>query len=210
MAAPSARSQLQHPEPMQGVHPSLLSLAASGLYLVVIAACILACLTAVQRRQQPWHGRNWALIAVLFAVLAFMRWAALEEVLRDFFRDLLKLESAYEGRRDTQRLLTTSVIGLSVALGVAWLAHMSRGVRGKRNIAVLVASASAAGLVCLLALRLISLHQIDAILYRGPIRLNWLLDVGASLAVLGAAFVYVRTVGRRSGAGRAPRDQQPR
>jgi hypothetical protein len=40
-------------------------------------------------------------------------------------------------------------------------------------------------------LRVISLHAIDALLY-GPIKLNWVIDLGTSLIVLSAAAYYTR------------------
>ena len=45
----------------------------------------------------------------------------------------------------------------------------------------------------LYALRLVSLHDVDKVLYSGGIlRPNWLLDIGLSLTVAGAAFAYRR------------------
>lgn len=48
-------------------------------------------------------------------------------------------------------------------------------------------------MMMLLGLRIVSLHQIDQLLY-GPKKLNWLVDIGASLLAMGAAVVYIRVV----------------
>jgi hypothetical protein len=51
-------------------------------------------------------------------------------------------------------------------------------------------------MVMLLGLRIVSLHQIDVLLY-GPAKLNWVIDIGASLTVLTAAGFYIRLVSHR-------------
>ena len=45
-------------------------------------------------------------------------------------------------------------------------------------------------------LRLISLSPVDALLY-GPIKLNWIVDLGLGLSVVVSALAYVRIVGSR-------------
>lgn len=57
-------------------------------------------------------------------------------------------------------------------------------------------SPSVVAMVMLLSLRIISMHQIDQLLY-GPIKLNWLIDIGASLLAMGAEAIYIRVVIRR-------------
>jgi hypothetical protein len=47
-----------------------------------------------------------------------------------------------------------------------------------------------------MALRIASLHMIDALLY-GPLKLNWVIDIGGSLVVLVAAIYYVQLVHTR-------------
>lgn len=187
---------------MFGAQPSMMSLAGAGVYLAVLAACLVAAGSARYFGQQPWHWRNWVLIAIVFAALAFVRVMALEDVIRDGLRDYFRSEAAYSNRRDFQRPLAAALVGASLFFACVWFFRVSRSVRGRRNIAVLVASASAAGLVCLLGIRLISLHHLDAILYSGPVRLNWLLDIGASVTVAGAAAFYMRTVARNPGIGK--------
>lgn len=188
---------------MFGAYPSTMSLAGAIIYLAVLAACLLAVGTSKRFHQQPWHGRYWAVIAVVFAMLALGRVLALEDVVRDALRDFFRSQDAYGSRRDFQRPLAIAMVCVCVLLASAFFFRIARSVRGRRNVAVLVAGASTAGLIGLLMLRLISLHQVDAILYSGPVRLNWLLDIGASVTVAGAAALYMRTVARN------PRTRKP-
>jgi hypothetical protein len=46
------------------------------------------------------------------------------------------------------------------------------------------------------ALRLASLHAVDALLY-SPVKLNWVIDLGASLVVMLSAIGYIRLVRAR-------------
>ena len=43
---------------------STLSLAASGAYALVIGACALAAMTALEKRQQAWHIRTWIMLQI--------------------------------------------------------------------------------------------------------------------------------------------------
>ncbi len=181
---------------MAAAVPSLLSLTATGLYLVVLAACVAAALAARKFRQPPGHWRIWAFVATGFLVLAVMRLVGFEEVLRESLRDLLRVEGAYDSRRAYQRPLAAGLlaaISAAVALG---LLRQWQLARGRRNIAAVVGLAGFATMMMVLGLRIVSLHQLDKLLY-GPLKLNWIMDLGASLAVLGAALMYIRYVAQR-------------
>ena len=51
-------------------------------------------------------------------------------------------------------------------------------------------------MIGLVALRLVSFHATDALLY-APLRLNWVLDIGLTLIVAGSAWAFIRTAGHR-------------
>jgi len=175
--------------------PSLPSLAAAGLYGVVVLLCLMAAVTAGRQRQQSWHKTAWLAIALLFAGLALLRLYGVEEALRDDLRSLLYADGVYEERRKYQRPIAATVLAL-LALGIfVWIAIGFRKVHGRRNAAILVALASAFAMVGLLALRLISLSPVDALLY-GPVKLNWIVDLGSALGVLASAGVYFAVVSR--------------
>lgn len=176
--------------------PSMLSLAAAVLYLLVSSSCILAATTAIRGRQMRWHGRNWALLAVLFVAFAALRIFGFEEVWREDWRIAMRFEGTYEERRSFQRPIVAALIAIGASLALWWVYRVARVIRGRRNIATMVATSCAAVMVFVLALRLVSLHPIDSLLY-GPIKLNWIMDVGSSLAVLGSALYYWRIVSAR-------------
>jgi hypothetical protein len=46
-------------------------------------------------------------------------------------------------------------------------------------------------MLLLLALRIVSLNAVDAVLF-GPLKVNWITDIGASVFVIAAALYYVR------------------
>lgn len=175
----------------------MLSLAAAALYCLVAFSCALAAGIALRHRQMPWHLRIWMILAVLFVVLAIFRVFAIEEILREYWRFELHLKGTYEERRDFQRPIVAAIIIVGATTAGWWIFRVARNIRGRRNIAITVAKVSGAAMAVLLALRLISLHAIDALLY-GPAKLNWIVDIGASLLVLGSALAYSRIVRSRS------------
>lgn len=181
---------------MASAAPSMLSLSAAGLYMIVLAVCLWAAANAGKYRQPPAHVRMWGGIALVFALLALARIAGLEEMLRETFRNELRAEGGYDQRRALQRPLAVAVI-LSMSALYAWvLLRQLRAASGRRNLALLAANFAVATMIMLLGLRIVSLHQIDTLLY-GPAKLNWVIDIGASLSVLAAAVLYTRYVTRR-------------
>lgn len=186
---------------MASASPSLFSLGAVGVYALVVLASLAAGGAAISQRQQNWHWRAWAMVGLLFAAFAMVRAFGLEEWLRDMLRAVLRNESVYDQRRTLQGPLTAAVIAAAFGLALLWLYRLVRTVRGRRNAAVFVGYGGALAMLALLTLRLISLHQIDAVLY-GPLKLNWFADLGASLVVLLAAGAYIWLVVRNPAARR--------
>lgn len=181
---------------MASVAPSTLDLIAAGLYLAILVACLLAALTAVRRGQPRAHARTWLLIGLVFALLAVMRLVSTEELLRDLLRAELRSGGAYLGRRAWQ---APAVVALSVAFSGLFLWGLRQryaAAHGRRNMALIAAYGAVGIMMFLMALRIVSLHQIDMLLY-GPLKFNWTIDIGASLVVLASAGVYVRAVWRR-------------
>ncbi|MCU0949217.1 MAG: hypothetical protein MUF47_13375 [Porphyrobacter sp.] len=180
--------------------PSIFSVSAAGLYGLVMLACVLATAIAARYRQPPHHARIWAVLAAVFLLLAVTRMTGFEEHLRSLLRDELRVVGSYNDRRSLQRPLAVAVIML-FSTAVGWsLVFRWRLARGQRDRAVLVALGAAVVMLALVMMRIVSLHQIDKLLY-GPLKLNWVTDLGTSAAVLGAALYYARLVRLRS-AGR--------
>lgn len=176
--------------------PSLLSLAAIVLYLLVAACLAFAAAAARRHRQQPWHVKSWLLLLAFFILLIIMRAFSVEDQLRDQWRGILAAAGEYQNRRHWQRMVLVVILVGAATVG-GWLAYRSfRKIRGRRNFAVATALAGALGMLFLMSLRWLSLHVIDGFLY-GPLKLNWIGDIGISLGTAAAAIYYARVVGGR-------------
>jgi len=176
--------------------PSLLSLSAASLYVLVVCACLVASGSGFRFRQQVWHVRVWLILAVLFALLAALRISNLEEIWRDELRIFLRADAVYDGRRNFQRPIAATIIAILAAATFFGAYRFVRVARGRRNIAAIAAAAGGLVMTGLLALRLISLSPVDALLF-GPLKLNWILDIGSSVLILGAAVYYTRLIRSR-------------
>lgn len=172
--------------------PSTLSLIAAGYYAIVLLMCLTAAFSAVSRRQIPSHWRNWAPLAGLFTILIVLRGFDLEAIARDALRQLLVATDAYDDRRSFQGVL---VLGIAILVGLAaffWFFRKVQVARGRRDLAALAAQAAGAALVALVALvalRTVSFSALDSLLF-GLLKLNWITDLGASTAIVGAAVYY--------------------
>ncbi len=173
--------------------PSMLSLMAACFYGAVAMSCLIALAHAIGRRQITWHALSWGAIAALFLVLIVMRFFALEELLRGELRLVLRVEGAYDDRRALQGPIFAALFIVAATIGAFWLFTVSRRIRGRRNIATMIAIACACGITFLMLLRIVSLHSVDALLY-GPLKLNWIIDIGLSAVVLGCGVQYWRVL----------------
>lgn len=177
---------------------STLSLLAAALYLVVAGAAIAAAVEAIRHRQIAWHLIMWGIIAALFIGLALVRFYGLEEMLRGDLRMILYAERIYDERRSLQKPLFAIVFVVAASMVGGLVYFLAKGVRGRRNVATLVAIGCTGGLMCLAALRLVSLHSVDALLY-GPLKINWFADLGMTIAVSVCAIRYCLIVRQRQG-----------
>jgi len=176
--------------------PSVLSLLGSGLYLLVLLACLVAAGTAVRGRQLAAHWQSWALVALLFGLFALLRFYNVEEIVRGTLRAYFRAEGSYADRRAVQAPLVALLLAIVALVTAALMYRWSRVVRGRRNVARVVAVVAVLAMLLLIALRLASLHALDALLF-WPLKLNWIIDIGASLTVLAAAAYYVKLVRER-------------
>lgn len=176
--------------------PSVLSLLGSGLYLLVVLACLVAAGTAARSRQLAAHWQSWAMVGVLFGLFALLRVYDVEEIVRGTLRAYLRAEGSYADRRAVQAQLVALLLAIITFATAVLMYRWSRVIRGRRNVARVVAVVAGLAMIFLIALRLASLHAVDALLY-GRLKLNWIIDIGASLTVLGAAAYYVKLVRER-------------
>ncbi|MEE4200891.1 hypothetical protein [Erythrobacter sp.] len=171
--------------------PSLspFSLAALFLYAFVVAACAFAAREAQGNGQPAGHGRAWLMLALFFAALMLLRAFDVEETIRSYLRDQMRAEGSFEARSALQTpLVVVLIMGLTIG-GLAAIRNFRRHAGSRRNLALAAGWAGALFMLCVIALRMVSLHAVDRLLY-GPLKLNWVGDIGASLIVFGAAIYY--------------------
>lgn len=181
---------------MSPILSSILNTAAVMIYLAVSAGCLFAASLGARSRQLPAHWRLWAVIGIAFIGFAALRWTGIERELGDALRGYLVSEGSYDERRALQRPLAAglvAVVGVVIALG---LMRQWRLARGRRDLALIAGQAGLFAMAALLGMRLVSLHAVDKLLY-GPLKLNWVIDIGASLTVLAAALFYMRLIRQR-------------
>lgn len=191
---------------------SPMSMAAIGLYLAVLVACLLAARAAIAGARALRDGRrgdvaHWLALAALLALLAAFRLLEGEDLIRHGARGAMVGMGNYGGRRAVQ--VPLAVAALLAGIGCGWLfVRRWRAARpGSRARPVLVARFAALAFAPLYGLRLVSLHQTDRLLYDGPLPLNWILEGLICVALAGAALAYVGQVRRHSqgvGRGKGP------
>ncbi|WP_298282183.1 hypothetical protein [Novosphingobium sp.] len=189
----------------------MLTTIAVILYLVAATLAFWAALAAIEKaggkadrktgcvRAPAWHGRMWLIIAALFVALAISRQFGIEEALRIWLRGGLQADGVYQQRREYQAILASLIIVITSLGAMGGFALMVKGGMLRRSgpsRIVVFAILAACTMVMLVILRLVSLHMLDVLLFRGP-RLNWLLDIGSTFVVGGASVRYVQVLARK-------------
>lgn len=170
--------------------PTTYSMIGAGIYLGVCALSIAAALVSTADRNSRNQRIGWVLIGVLFAILAASRIFMLEEHLRGVLRSMLRANSEYGMRRMFQLPVTILVLIVGALIAGATV-HWERKRAGDRRSRLLSWAWMASGIMMLLlAARIVSFHTLDMIL--GTFRLNWIIDIGSSLAVGILALAYMR------------------
>ena len=178
--------------------PSDLSLLAAAFYAIVALVCFLASRAQPGYRAEHRARILWIAVGMVFIVLAGMRVLSLEDFLRDYFRDAIAEHGLREVRRDVQVIILASIALLSFA-GAAWSLVRLRMIWPDWQARLRFIASLAIGILAILILvRIVSLHFTDWLLFSGiigPIRLNWIIDLGASLTVLLCAAMSIK-IGR--------------
>lgn len=178
---------------MNADDPTMLSLIAAAIYATVVLMCLAAAVVAASKRQISGHVVLWGAIAVFFACLVFLRINNLEDIWREELRAMMRADGYYADRRAFQGPVAAGIMTL-VALGAwFWIVRVHRSAQGRRNVVVAVAQLGVLLMVCTMALRLVSLSLIDKFLY-GPLKLNWVGDMGSAVLVAGCAAYYIVVV----------------
>ncbi|MFC3100240.1 hypothetical protein [Altererythrobacter lauratis] len=167
-----------------------MTILAAILYVLVAACALFAAHNAGRLHMGAVDRRVWLVVAAAFGIFVVLRLAGVEEILRDHMRDMLRSGGVYDERRDIQKPLAALAFVVVGAMG--WLALRSwPGTRSRSRICIWIACWATAGFAPLYTLRILSLHAVDVLLYRGPVRLNWVLDGALSVLAGGAAVAYV-------------------
>jgi hypothetical protein len=117
--------------------------------------------------------RFWSLVMLSMVVLGINKQLDLQSLLAQMGRDLAHEQGWYHRRRVVQGLFILAV-GAAGGLATAALAYSMRRVLHRVRLAVLGLGA----LITFVIIRATSLHHIDALLMRGRVRLNWVLEFG--------------------------------
>lgn len=153
------------------------------------------------RPQRETH--LWLAIAAVLLALAVFRLGNGEDLLRQDVRAWAAASNLYADRRMWQAPFAAAVFLGAALAGFLMMRRWQKSRVDKGQWALRIALLAVAAFLPLYAIRLISLHITDVLLYSGPVRLNWILELGICGAVLVCAIFYGESVKRRP-AGRAP------
>ena len=171
-----------------------LSLLGVFFYAITAAFGFAAARSVRLHRRTNGHFVNWLVIAGFFLFLMALRGFLIEDWTEQTLRRALKTGQLYEERRELQAALAAGLATVSlIAVGFAVRRAIQR-VEDRLDWTVLVANGASLAMAGLVGLRLLSYHTIDEILY--GLRLNWIIDVGATLAVTLSALLYMRFAAR--------------
>lgn len=170
----------------------MLTILALSLYVFVAAASLFAMLQAFKTGQPIAERMTWGISSLFFLGLAAMRALGVEEIVRMSIREYAKGNALYSDRWYLQApLFILTFVAISA---LAWFLFQRMRIArvSKRAFMSNIAQLAMLSFVPLIALRMISIHNFDRLLYGGPVKLNWILEFGLCSAVLVAACIYAR------------------
>ncbi|MBB5687113.1 hypothetical protein [Sphingobium boeckii] len=157
----------------------------AGILAFVIAS--LACLIASGARRKSRDLSIWRGLSIVYGLLAIEMIAAMRHRIHDFVNALLKITGEYSARSGLQEML---IAALAIVILTAMGLYLMR--LGKIKASTRLAASATMTLVGLFLLEMISLHAIDAILYRpiGPLMVITYLWIAASTVTVITAWRY--------------------
>ena len=166
----------------------------SQLAVLVYALVALACLAAM-RAAAPQSDRrgdlyHWLACAGVFVGLLALRLWQVEDRLRDAVRVWARGTGEYQSRAELQLPVALLMAALGLAIVYVFIRLWRERRPGSRARLVLSSRFAVLGLLPLFGLRLVSLHQIDQVLYAGPLRINWMIEGVICIVVSGCAALY--------------------
>lgn len=169
-----------------------MSILAAILYIFIALAALIAAHAARKMGRTSHDMLHWIGIACGFVLLAVARFADVEDRIRVSLREWILAQDLYADRGEYQSVLAVVVIVVVTAVAFTlWRIWMRRrrSPAGKARFLALVALSA---YLPLWALRLVSFHGMDRILYGSPLHLNWLIDGSLALTCGGCALFYAR------------------
>ena len=127
----------------------------------------------------------WLLVTVAMLLFVINKQLDLQTLFTEVARDLAMAQGWYEDRRKYQ-VAFIAVVGLLGGAGTAALAFRLRRVLGRVSGAVF-----GLGLIAFfVVVRAASFHHVDLLLTSGPIRLNWILELGGIGLIARSAYRF--------------------
>ena len=159
-----------------GGDPTILGWMITAAYALVAWLCWRA-------RQGAGQARAfWTALAVALAALCVNKQLDAQTAVTAWARDVAKGEGWYASRRVVQ----IAAVGLALALVVAGALLVALGLRGQLSRAW-PAVAGVAVLGAYIALRMTSIHEVDAFMVGGPLPAKWWAELlGLALIAIGA------------------------
>lgn len=177
--------------------------AAGGRIVGYFVLAALACSAGLADRRRVAAGADlwpmfWWLTALVLLAMGGSRLLEIDDLVADFGRAEARDAGWYDQRRGLQALVVASIAGV---WGVATLLAIWRVPERRRRY--LPAAILTGGLLCYAAVRMVSLHHIDALLYNrtlfGARFVAWFEWVG--LAVTGLSTVWFPFASSDRGSG---------
>lgn len=169
-------------------------LAEAVFCLVPAAACVMAWRKSLDRplRYGDVPAGFWLGPFAFLLVLAGMRLFNIPELVRKSIKHYGQGAGIYAERRGLQSevLVVLAFVGIAVLVIAVLRAQPRLQARRSARLAAF-ALAGVAGETALLAARLISLHQLDEMLF-GPAKLGWVLDAGCLALIAYAAIRFAQ------------------
>lgn len=185
---------------------TVVSLIGVFLYGVTAVCCLFAAQSARAADKPATQIANWLAIAALFVGLMALRGLLIEDWIEHTVRQLIRDTGGYNGRRRYQVAIALFMSGLVLVVALAGYRSFVR-LRSRNDTILFVANAACAAMMGLVALRLLSLHAIDRILY--DFRVNWMVDIGTTMVVGACAVAFARFPTRKHKRSESPRQSEP-
>lgn len=170
------------------------------LYLGTAGLC---CAAAFMQGVLQRHTLLWLSAAFVFTAMALSRFFGFEQLVRDHLRKDFAAVGAYDSRWDIQIPATLAIIVAGIAVLVFFTRALKRA-QGRRERLLFLGVGCAAAYLPLFALRIVSLHATDVLLFYGPLPLNWILD---GLLWLGCTVCAAEYMRRHSSKTKAPKQK---